>query len=202
MVDEAADVVIVKHHRRMTLTNEAVRTHDIVCRRRRTLAAWPLVPIGTDTDDCGGVAVVGTIDHHHVLVAWHLTGDPQREIIRFATRTDEEDDIKRRWEPIGQTSGVVAHLLIDESRVGSEPLRLTMGRHHPRVRMANVGDVIDRIEHRSIRIQVNTWQFAVVKRQHKADHRREFGTSNEHIMAMEPLIDSGIERRSQWWVCS
>ena len=88
-----------------------------------------------------------TVDDHDVVVASDLLGDPQRQVVRLAAGTHQEDDLERIGQEGGEAIGVVAHLLVDEARVGVQAPHLGVcGFDDPKVGVADMGDVVDRVE--------------------------------------------------------
>ena len=91
--------------------------------------------------------MVGVLGDNHSFTVGDGSGDPPGQVIRFATRVDEEHDIETFREQSAQPVGVLDNVVHQVAGVGIEDGRLASnGRGNGRVAVADVGDVVVGIE--------------------------------------------------------
>ncbi len=91
--------------------------------------------------------MVGAADHQRAPAAGGRLGEPPGEVVGLAARAHEKADRQRRRQGGGQPFGVAQDALVQVAGIGVEQGHLAAaGFHHPRMAVADVGHVVDRVE--------------------------------------------------------
>ena len=121
----------------------------------RPLSAGPVELVGADVDERLRVAVVGAVDDDDRRAGPSGAGQPQRELVGLAARADEEADRERLGQRRREPLRVAHDRGVEVARVGVQDRHLPLpGRDDARVRVADVGDVVDHVEERPARLVV------------------------------------------------
>ena len=114
---------------------------------------WPTGATGTvelvraDVDEARRVAVVAALEDGHVAPAGRGPGHPQRQLVGLAPGVHEMDDLEARRQRRDQPVGVLEDRRVEVASVGLEERHLASGGlDDSRVRMADMGDVVDEVE--------------------------------------------------------
>ena len=109
--------------------------------------ARPVELVGAHVHERRGVAVVGVLEHDHVLAAGPGAGEPQRQLVGLAARGDEVADPQGLGEEAGEPLGVAQDRVVQVPRVGVEEGQLLLrGADDARVGVAHERDVVVRVE--------------------------------------------------------
>ena len=114
---------------------------------RRPVAARSLELVRAHVHERRGVAVVGVLEHDHVVAAGRRAREPQRELVRLAARVDEVADAERLRQQPRQPPRVAHGQVVQVAGVGVEERELLLHRaHHARVAVAHERHVVVDVE--------------------------------------------------------
>jgi hypothetical protein len=151
LASTSLDVCRVPHPDARAVASElaavGIRHRCHVHPRRCAPTAGTRVLVGAHVDERLGVAVIAVLDADEVPGAGAGADEAQCEVVRLAAGVDEEAHRQRLGQRGGEALGIAEHLVVEVAGVGVEHRHLPgSGRDDMRVRMADVRDVVDRVE--------------------------------------------------------
>ena len=110
-------------------------------------AALALEFVGADIHGAPGISVISPIKDHGVLLSQRGAGNAQGKLVRLGARVHEVDDLEVARQGRGDALGQTWHRAVQVAGVRVQVGRLTgQRRDHMRMTVADMGDVVDRIQ--------------------------------------------------------
>ena len=114
---------------------------------RRSIPTRPVVFVGTDFYIRFCIAVICFLEDDHIFLSTDSTGNPQSQLVGFASRTDKKTRVKRLREQPAKTLGILNINRVQISGIGVQNISLiALCLCNIWMRMTHMSNIVDAVQ--------------------------------------------------------